>query len=185
MVAVSLKKKGSPFSLIERPSFRALRERFLARPPGGEKGAGATDRTGLRRSRSQPRSRTALRRKAPRVGERRISSRKSGVARPSRRSCLASVTGAGGFVRLPRQLRAGRRTMPATRGVWSDRGWGEVSRGSNPGRERRGFGDPRPLTLRTFGGCPRSKGDDRSHRQPSRPRIPLVRDVRVVHGSAR
>jgi hypothetical protein len=109
--------------------------------------------------RAQPVSRAALRWKAPRVGERPSSSRKAGVARPSRCAHLASARREGGIVLPPRRSGQGTRAMTATRGARSDRGWGQVSVVSNHGGERRDSVSSRPLTLRTFGDCPGSKGN--------------------------
>jgi hypothetical protein len=49
----------------------------------------------------------------------------------------------------------------ATRGAWSDRGWGQVSGASNRDRECRAS-VARPLTSRTSGGCFVSEGDFRA-----------------------
>jgi hypothetical protein len=114
-----------------------------------------------RASDAAPPSPAVPRWKAPRVGERRISSRKSGVARPSRRGCGASSRDGGEPALSPASLRTGRRTVLATRGAWSDRGWGKVSAVSNHGGERRDrfISTPGPAYLRR---SPRWRGNSRS-----------------------
>lgn len=95
---------------------------------------------------------TALRWKAPRVGERRVSSRKPAVARPSRRTCGASRRDDGEPVSSPRLSGQGKKRCFATRGARSDRGWGKVSGVSNHFGECRDSVSSRPLALRTPGG---------------------------------
>jgi hypothetical protein len=95
---------------------------------------------------------TALRWKAPRVGERRVSSRKPAVARPSRRTCGASRRDDGEPVFSPRLSGQGKKRCFATRGARSDRGWGKVSGVSNHFGECRDSVNSRPLALRTPGG---------------------------------
>jgi hypothetical protein len=98
--------------------------------------------------------RAAPRWKVPRVGERPSSSRKAAVARPSRCARLASARRDGGMPLSPRRSGQGTRDMLATRGIRSDRGWGEVSIVSSHGGERRESVFSRPLTLRTSSDCP-------------------------------
>jgi hypothetical protein len=114
-----------------------------------------------REGRARSRKRTACRQKAPRVGERRLSSRKAGAARPSRDVRRASAPSEGGISLLPTSLRTGKRQVSATRGARSDRGRGEVSAASNRGGERRGSvsSTPDPAHLRRLPRIPR--GDSR------------------------
>jgi hypothetical protein len=101
------------------------------------------------------------RRKAPRVGERSISSRRSGVARPYRHASLASSRGAAASSSshvTPDREEAGTRDKrcPKAIGVGAKSPSRAIVVGSVEAR------CPRPLTLRTSGGWPRSKGDFRS-----------------------
>jgi len=115
---------------------------------------------------------TALRWKAPRVGERRVSSRKPAVARPSRRTCGASRRDDGEPVSSPRLSGQGKKRCFATRGARSDRGWGEVSGVSNHFGECRDSVSSRPLALRTPGGRLRwQRFTSVIERQPSHPRF--------------
>jgi hypothetical protein len=86
----------------------------LARVLGGEKGAGRSrrDSSSVSEKTVPVRSANGQRRKAPRVGERPISSRKSGAARPSRHASLASARGEGGVVLSPRHSGQGRGRRP-------------------------------------------------------------------------
>jgi hypothetical protein len=91
---------------------------------------------------------------------------------PCRCARLASARSAGGFARRPRLLRTGRTGNARDARCLKQSGPGRsLSREqSREGASR--LGDPRPLTLRTFGGRRRSRGNDRSMRRPSRPRTP-------------
>jgi hypothetical protein len=103
---------------------------------------------------------------------------------PLRCACRVSRRDASDAVLSPASLRTGRKAVFVTRGARSDRGWGEVPAVSSHGGECRGS-DSRPLTLRTFGGCPRLRGNFQSNEAAVSVAHPAAWDVPVVHSRAR
>lgn len=137
------------------------------------------------------RSRTASRWKVPRVGEHRASSRRCGVARPSRWRRLASAQqrpafapGEGGVPLSARLSGQGERVIIATGGARSGARLGRSLRGEQSPRGAPRSGVPQPLTSSPSGGCPRS-GRPSSRLAVVPIAHPGGRDVRAVRGRAR
>jgi hypothetical protein len=168
--AVNRQQGGPPLSLVEKPSRQVPPERPSCGLRDGEKGADApAGSSGCPADLLPPAPRAARRRKAPRVGERRVSSRKSGVARPLRSARPASVRRGGGILFFPRRSGQGRgrclrQEVPEAIGV------GAKSLPRAVAVESVETRCSRPLTLRTFGGRPdREETFDRKAAVPTAP----------------